>query len=712
MNSLRVQLRAQLAHFDDDAFTALANRGLLRRAHKDLEKQAATISDETPDSLTLTLGEYRIRFDLRGPTQAQCSCPAVGVCQHILAAAISLQRLPIDDESQQAASGDEGNSLATLHAALMRLSVDDLVRHAGKPGYRWAWQFVLDLHPEDGVRIDGERHVVIRFSHPRMSFRYMGGDLENLVADPATKRIEKYRVAAVLAYQRAHGAEITKLESSDKERTVSLDLGKDHTVPGSAAQSQYDSRARLCNGVKQLLEECIVLGLSHLSRGIQERYTTLAVWAQGAEYHRLALLLRRLADHVDLLLERAGGADEHRLLDEMTLAFGLVSALNEAARHHVEPALLIGRARTQYEETGKMELLGLGASVWRSASGYVGLTMLFWSPQDQVFLSCTDARPENQRGFNPVARYKAAGPWGGLGAPAQATGRRVLLGNAQLNNTGRLSAAESTTATVQVVGSGTAFAQQLKPCTSWAELALARGVSRGSLLSEAQPMKDWVVLRPARYGVAKFDATRQTLVWPLFDDNDQRLDAELIYSEQTAHAITRVEQLGGEQLPVGTMLVVHVRNGQSGLVVEPLSVVHAHCPPNENPVDALYFDLAPERGFTSKWLEKLNRLGMTQPPVNIHSKLALGLPQVLRDLRHYLQLQSERGVAADSTEQTLTQMAALTERANASGLTAFSLRSSARRSVSAQLLQANYLCLQYERLLENTADFGDRQASI
>ena len=79
---------------------------------------------------------------------------------------------------------------------------------------------------------------------------------------------------------------------------------------------------------------------------------------------------------------------------------------------------------------------------WRSASGYLGLTMIFWSPAEKAFYSCTDARPEVLRGFDPIARYKAPGPWGGLGAPEQATGKMVTLTGALMNSAGRLSAAE------------------------------------------------------------------------------------------------------------------------------------------------------------------------------------------------------------------------------------------------------------------------------
>lgn len=184
-------------------------------------------------------------------------------------------------------------------------------------------------------------------------------------------------MAAVLAFQRAHGRELTAPEPTARQRTQALDLGMDHALAKSRDANLEQSRARCRASLRRLLAESVELGLDHLSQGIHERYSTLAVWAQGAEYHRLALLTRRIADHVEMLLDRAAGADALRLLDEITLALALVCALDAAA-----------------------------------------------------------------------ARGAAPSPWAGLAAPAQATGRRVMLQGAQVNEAGRLSAADSATATV------------------------------------------------------------------------------------------------------------------------------------------------------------------------------------------------------------------------------------------------------------------------
>jgi len=705
MSTLRQRLVEQLARFDDEAYAALANRGLLRRARKDLETQSASIVEESADTLTLAFAEHRIQFTARGPAHAQCSCPASGVCQHILAAAISLQGMA-DGTPDAAEPTDPGTAesapLAQLQAELLGIPAAELLKHAGKAGYRWAWQFVEDLDPERGLTISGERHLVLSFGHPSISFRYMGGGIDALIADTDIRHIDKYRVAAIIACQRAHGIAATPPEAKTVPRTAALDLGKDHAAIEASAGSIDESRQRLRNSALQLFRESIELGLSHLSQGIHERYATLAVWAQGAEYPRLALLLRRIADHVELLLERAGGADEHRLLDELSLACGLVSALEQAAAKGSAPQHLIGRARSRYEAAGTLELLGLGASAWRSPAGYVGLTMLFWSPGDQAFLSCADARPENQRGFNPVTRYTAPGPWSGLGAPQQATGRRIMLTAPQINAAGRLSASENTSASSAAMPSPADFAKLLRPHGVWVDVLQSHSLSRRSLLAEAQPMKDWVVLQPKRFAEAKFDAARQTLIWPVIDENDQGLDLELRYDEFTRHAIARIEALRPDSLRPGTLVVARLRPGLNGLVGEPLSLVRSQPDPTENPIDALHFDAAKEQDLTSKIRDKMRRFYADDTPP-AHFEMQSPTPEVLREFRHWLHRQAERGAADSQAIQVRNEAKTWVDRAANAGLDGFRPMWRETLDPGTAILRLNYASLQHERLMGNGA---------
>jgi hypothetical protein len=696
MSGLREALHLQLARFDDDAFAALANRGLLRRARKDLEKETPEIVEESPTRIIMRFGGQRIEFDARGPTEARCTCPARTGCQHILAAAIAL-----GSPAPEAAGNKPAGAITTadqdlrqpLIQSLLDLTPQSLRKHCGKAGYRWAWQFVHDLDIENDLALAGERNIVITLRHPPVSFRYMGGSVDALLCDADIKQIAKYRVAAVLAFQRASGQAIESPEETTPG-TASLNLGKDHAPEERGSAALSEQRARLLAAVCQLARECVTLGLAHSSSGIHERFATLAVWAQGAQLYRLALLMRRIADHVDMLLERAGGADEQRLFDELTLAYALASALQAAAEDGKSPTALLGRARSEYEEVGPLEIMGLGASAWRSASGYLGLTMVFWSPSQRAFLSCTDARPEMQR-FDPVARYKAAGPWSGLGAPAVATGRKIMLTGASLSAGGRISASDKTHATLMPADAA-AFIAALDPCSRWAELTLERAARRRSLLAEPQPLKDWIVLKPKRLRRPEFDAARQTLLWALLDDDGNELKAEVPYDTYTAPVIERLELFE----PRGEVLVVaRLRGGSAHPVAEPLSVLDIAASGASMPVDSLYFDAAPKTGMVGKLLAKLRRRAdAAEPP----STRISSIPKLLTEAKGWLALRAERGLAGDSAMSALEQLQGRVKRLEAAGFSAFG--SALDPDAATALLRAHYLCMQYEHLIDDSAN--------
>ncbi len=713
MTSLRARLQEQLARYDDESFAALANRGLLRRAQKDLERLSVQVSEDGDTQVVVTVGEQHITFDEGGPAKARCDCPAAGVCQHILAAALGLRQLaeagsetpseaashgPADAPALRPSDADESpaDPLAPLREALLAISAASLVRHAGKAGYRWAWQCVQDHEDAAWLRIGGSSHLVLSLQQPRLTLRYMGGGLDQLIADVALAKIEKYQVAAVLAFQRAHGQALTPPEPVTAPRAQALDLGMDHQLVATGAAALAVTRERLRLSARRLFADAVELGLSHLSAGMQERFTTLAVWAQGAEYPRLALLLRRLADHIELLLARAGGADEHRLLDELTLAQALVEALGAAAAQDLTPVRLIGQARTRYDETGTLEVLGLGARPWRAASGYVGLTMLLWSPQEG-FLSCTDARPESLRGFDPVARYRAPGPWSGLGAPQRATGQRLALVGAQLNEARRLSARDSTSASLLPAQAEAWSAERLSPWTDWAALAASRQAGR-SLLDRPGPMEAWAFLQPGRIGPCRFDEHRQTLLWPLWDAEGRELLAELPYDRFNAPALAHLEALPAGAVTDGLIVVAQVRSLGGRLVAEPLSLIR---PGQAQPVSALHFDAAPAApGLLSRWRQAW--AARSEAPREDGPPPA-ALPPALLGARHTLQRLAERGLPSEVPEAWRSALQQLATETGVAGFTAFAALGPGARPGEA-LLRMNYVRLAYEALGGTEAD--------
>jgi len=613
---------AVLGRYDDEAWIALANRGLLRRARKDLETLEVRVTSEAHEDVEIAVGALTVRIGVAGPGGAVCSCPSAVICQHIITAGLWLASVMPEPADQPGAAP----AADRLHDDLMAIDAATLTSYAGLPGYRWAYQMIGDQATPPGVARDS--YLAVTFERPALTVRYLGGGLDGLVLDQPVSHMARFRVAAVLAWQRAHGL---VLPPPPAPRTRA-------NGESESSVSRSESRARLRTAVSGLLRDTVAIGVSHLSPAIHERLATAATWAQGVEYHRLALLLRRLADQVDLLLARAALADDLILLDEIAVAHALVAAL-DAASAGTEPTALVGRARTAYDPVRSLDLIGLGGRAWRTGSGYHGLTCVFWSPSRQQFLTWTDARPDSLPGFEPRARWQQPAPWTGLATPAAATGRRLTLTHAQVSADSRISAVESTTAAVATLGSDELMSL-LPVRTSWRELAPTR---IHGLSNPADPTSQWTVLCPAQVLPSHWDTASQTLRYTLLDDDGEALMLDILWSRLHAHAIGRLEAMGGN-LPAGALVVARVIRRRGRLVGEPLSLV---LPRRAiNPIDALHFDDGPE-GRPSALVERLLKSHTPDRPVpgNDEPRPA-AVPVALAELRALIEAEAQRGCAS------------------------------------------------------------------
>jgi hypothetical protein len=672
--SVLVMLRKQLARFDDDAFATLANRGLLRRARKDLESVPVALVTDEPARVEITVATHRVTFDARGPANATCSCPASGVCQHILTACLFLQAPPAAPEKQSQAAAQTPAQPAediaaadvdALRAALLALDARALQAWGGKAALRWAIEFVAEQLEPEMVSITGERHIAIEFAHPRIAFRYMGGGLDAIVTDYAGRDQKKHVVAAVLAYQRALGAELPRAETQRTPVERELDLGKTHALAEAAPAALERLRNEVLASADGLLRDCVEIGLSHLSEAIQQRLTTLAVSAQGAELFRLAASLRRLADQTGWLLDRQGGADESRLLGELARTYALIGALRAAAKteNALRPRALVGEARGRYASIARIELLALAVWPWRAASGYHGLTQLFWSPEEKNWFTFTEARPIALAGFEPRSRFDSIGPWTGALPPKQLLGRRFALIGAEASHGGRLSSTRDTALNELGVLADTA---QLPPALAqWRELERVARDAGGRGLAERDPRRNYVVLQPARTDRARFDTTRQTMVWTLYDDSDTPLAAELEYSALNENALAYLEAMP-EQSASSLRVIATIRRAGGVLKVEPLGLLQADGLITVIPV---HFASPPTQGWLARSWRRLVGGAKQDADANANVAPIATVPPVLTTLRATLLRAAERGVGragarADAALAGLPAALAACERAH------------------------------------------------
>ena len=550
---LVARLRAVLAAFDDDALAALANRGLVRRARKDLESAPPAILGDEGGRLRLEVGDATVSIDPT-PSRSTCNCPAGGICRHILGGLIFLR------DSGAGAGGGEATSPAPTQPAppftstpspspaeeMRAVSDEALAKWAGKALVgRAARALILGLlvdFAETGA-------VVARFPTRNVTCRWMpGGGLAGMVCSCHAPEACEHKVAAVLAFQVAGG-----IRTLDDVQPA---------VPEASAGAPR-TRAEVLDSVTDVARKLVVLGTTRLSRATAERLRTLSVSAHGVDLPRLERMLHSLAEEVELGLARSAQADAARML----AAAARVEALSHALRIH-PTHVLIGEHRTAYELVGDIEVVGMGARRWRARSGYEGLTVYFWDRSASRWATWTEARPLSIGGVDPASRYHAEGPWSGLVSPSLASRNASRLTGAYRNRFGRISGRPSTRAFPLDPSDAQTIPARID---RWATLADRARLLFGGGFRDRAEQDEIVLLGPSSWGPAEFEPIRQELVRALLDADGRPLPMVLRHTPETLEAIDVLEAHDPVSSSTHSVLgILHLDSGR--LTVEPIAL--------------------------------------------------------------------------------------------------------------------------------------------
>lgn len=649
------KLRAVVKTLGDDALAGLANKGLLRRAQKDLETAKPALAGCEESKVRVQFPDAVVEVP-ELPAKSKCSCPATGICRHVLGALLFLRddpELAAFDATQQQLfeTGPEapppGEAPAVQRAAdiLANVTDEELRKWAGKALLTKAQKALAALTQ---VEIEAEEGLVVRFPSRNITCRWIpSGGLLGMTCSCQAETVCEHVVLALLAYQASLGKRTAQAED------VSL----------AASVGAPRTREEVLASVQAVLADMVGLGLARLSSATAQRLTTLAVSAHGVDLPRLERMLAALAREAELVVRRDARSSTPNLFYQACRIEALRAGLVQEARPR-----LVGLHRTSYHDVGQLTLVGMGARRWRSASGYHGVTVYFWDEAGKGWASWSEARPIGQAGFDPASRFRSDGPWLGCGSPVEASRSVVKLTGAYRNAHGRLSGRPSTRALVLGPTLRPDSDAKLPPAvTAWADLSPRARQVFGGGLADREENQDLVLLQPAQWGPAHYDTLRQELVRPVADSAGRVLELWLPYTAESEPAIDLLEK-HDPQTTQGVVGALRLRAGR--VCVEPISLLVGEelIPLNlPEPPKGGKQPAAAAPALAEATQEELPPLEEDDELPALEAGPATALARVLITAQAELEAAAESGLAA---RRDLDLLAALAKRLDALGLAA------------------------------------------
>ncbi|QPF82309.1 SWIM zinc finger family protein [Bradyrhizobium genosp. L] len=550
------------AQIDEATLEAMASKGIVRRGRTDATNvQFDSIGAE---EIVGRIEGATVRLDGKGLAKARCTCPAATVCRHKIAVVFALRA---QAGAQPAAPVVEIDWPARL-ASFDRKTLQGAV---GKTALREAIRlFALAeaVTVEAGV---ASLKVVLRSSTEEIEVAIPGqGEFGSIASSLPERRRPAGHAAALLAARRHFGHE-----------TIGID-----DAEAAAEPKEFAVDAALLAAMRDAVCRAYAQGFAVPSRALEERLMLLAVSSRAEAMPRLSASLRRIAEGLEERRARNVNHDAVELLREIAFAHALLHAVSQS-KDDARLRKLAGTVRAEYEPIGDVELTGLGAVMFETITGAVGVTSHFVEPATGRRFTATLARAStHDTRFDPREAHRSQAVWGQT--LARLSSSTFRLAGAQASAAGRLSLSQTSRAD-QV--------QQFKPArdpiAAWAQdrngpLADLAHLSWPMLADHltrcfapaldappraAQP----VVLLPSRVAPVAFDDLTQRLRWPLMDASGAWISLSLDHDDEGrglgAHRIAALEAALGDGANKRPFAIVAVARPEGGkMVLEPMAL--------------------------------------------------------------------------------------------------------------------------------------------
>lgn len=527
------QARAFVPYATESFLTTLANKGLYKRALKDLETveriELAPAAPPADGGLRVVWDDVEVSL-ATDVAQSRCNCPSRTVCKHILMAILAVAEYAADE----AADGTEPPVTPVAEAApaegqepwseLRRIDPAELRKQAGKKTFDEALRLIREGWGADLK--EGEMLEATLNSEPITVYFPRRNSLSGAVCKCGATGLCKHKLLAVLSYLNDRNG--LNVAPDEPEPLLLLD---DRTVALLEAADRFVVRV-------------LTTGAVHCDETQAEAAMRYSLHLESCAIGNLARLFRSLATDIENRLEKHVDFDRLSTLSTLSRLHNTLRLVLANRQDGRLLAHLIESPRSDYRLTPVGHFTALGAAPWQTRSGYFGITAYFFYHERQIVCTYTTTladyyeKTEHLATLSNLTRqYRQTTIWN-EGIPLSTLSRsEFTLRNFKLNDLRRLSSSSQTQCRVI----GTVDRRQIASLS-----ALHAAATR----EEDEPIFDY--FRPDRLprltvvpfdGPIRgaFDRTEQVLCLTLRSTGNEPIEAFLPYGEMSRQAIQYLE---------------------------------------------------------------------------------------------------------------------------------------------------------------------------
>lgn len=561
----------QFVPFANEAFlVTLANKGLYKRALKDLETTGLVELTVTSGRLQIRLDDITVNLD-PNVAQSTCSCPSKTVCKHILMgilvaagyASSESETAPADEEDVSPDATPEPPS-SEAWKELKNVDLAQLRKQAGKKLFEDTLRLIQDGWTADFTEGDileatiNTESITVYF--PKED------SLNRAVCKCGESGLCKHKLIAILSYLSLQGTLSSDADGSQPE----LSLLTEDTL-------------NVLKGASRFIIGILEKGLISCGENETETAIQYSIRLETCGIGNLARLFRSLSSDIENMLAKHVGFQPLTTFATLSRLHNTITLILRNTQNNEMLSRLIEGTRSDYYTTPVGHFTGLGTYPWQTRSGYFGITAYFFYHEKQSICTLTSSMadyyehtqslvtPENLNRQLEMQSF-----WNNNASLARLSSSTLVLRNFKLNRQQHLSSSTQTQCEIE----DKVTISRLDALLAIPELSdlTLRLEERYDYFRKKQP--EQLALVPFTHlSEVYFDPSEQKLYFTAIDEQVET-KGSLVYSELNRNAIRKLEQLGGRYAEVKQRYMVCLKRPDTLI---PVSLITA------SGVDNFYF---------------------------------------------------------------------------------------------------------------------------
>ncbi|MEE0931762.1 MAG: hypothetical protein U0L64_01775 [Clostridium sp.] len=524
-NTFLERLNSYINSLDEDYLIGISNKGIVKRANKDLEKLESIEYDIKDDYIEFKIDDITCSVN-EEVQKYKCSCPSRTICKHIIMCYLYIMnnKEKIFGEIKEECNEEQLEEDKIETKEFIRLKEYNIENIKKNIGEKALVDIIRKINFGINYTITETAMVTVDFGEELIKVRLLD-DIENSLCSCKSKELCIHKAEALILY---------KLYKN----YISLEELNNYLI--SKEVLDYENIKKATVEIRNLIEEILISGISRVPETILDSINNMAIKCHNYDLPNFEKTLRGIREEIILYFNKNAAFKNEKLLNILTTLYIKTLTLENSNNFNIISEI-IGEFKSSYYSIPVIELNGIGEENWTSNSGYKGTTYYFFENKRGEIFTFTKAIAtyyDNMPRRNYIIDNNVA-PWGLKCKLEELDKIHFKLKGGKVNLQNRISSSNESRGDLIGLSDIASLNLERYKFDNWEK------VIDSVFLNKKKNNENYnlVFLEGNKFGESKFDNITQTFTLEIKDKDENVMEINIKFSLEKKHLIKTLERL-------------------------------------------------------------------------------------------------------------------------------------------------------------------------